>query len=63
MASIVCRPSAVRCRPNIVPALLPAIALQAGINGFAFQREDAEHALVNASERFAGDEAFQGFNS
>jgi hypothetical protein len=33
--------------------------LQSRVNRFAFEREDAEDALVDTAQRFVADEAFQ----
>lgn len=37
--------------------------LQPRIDRFALQREDREGAFVDAVERFAADEAFEGFEA
>jgi len=36
--------------------------LKARIDWLAFEREYSEHALVNATEWFAADEAFESFD-
>jgi hypothetical protein len=36
---------------------------EAGVDGFALHGEDAEDALVDAVQRFTGNEAFQGFDT
>jgi hypothetical protein len=38
------------------------LALQPWINGFAFEREDTENALVHTAKRFLADKSLQGFN-
>jgi hypothetical protein len=39
------------------------VQLQAWIDWLAFERKYSEHALMNAPERLARDEAFQRFHS
>jgi hypothetical protein len=45
--------------------LLPTVAQisQPGIHRFALQREDAEHAFVDAPQRLPTDEAFEGLDA
>ena len=37
--------------------------LEAGVDGLGFEGEDAEDAFVDATQGFAADEAFEGFNA
>ena len=37
--------------------------LEAGVDGFGFQGQDAEDAFVDASEGFIADESFKGFDA
>ena len=40
-----------------------AIGLEPRIDGLALQREDTEHALVHATERFTADESLEPFDT
>src|SRR5262245_33486664 len=42
---------------------IPLSPLQPRVHRLAFQREDAEDALVDAPEGFPADEALQGFDA
>ena len=56
------RPGAIT--PSTSPSVLcHLICSEARIDRFALERQDAEHALVDAPERLSADKAFHGFDA